>query len=76
MGPQATRDHLRGGLQLHFPILHLATHAFTDPENAASVALLGRLGFKLEGQLRGEWETHIGVRDSLIFGLLAEEWRG
>jgi ribosomal-protein-alanine N-acetyltransferase len=50
--------------------------ADTDPENAASIALLGRLGFKLEGQLRGEWETHIGVRDSLIFGLLAEEWRG
>jgi RimJ/RimL family protein N-acetyltransferase len=50
--------------------------ADTDPENTASIALLGRLGFKLEGQLRGEWETHIGVRDSLIFGLLAEEWRG
>jgi hypothetical protein len=24
--------------------------------------------------LHGERETHIGVRDSLIFGLLADEW--
>ncbi|MBY8822717.1 GNAT family N-acetyltransferase [Sphingomonas colocasiae] len=46
-----------------------------DPENTGSVRLLERLGFRLEGHLRGEWETHIGVRDSLIFGLLASEWR-
>jgi ribosomal-protein-alanine N-acetyltransferase len=49
--------------------------ADTDPENTASNGLLKRLGFTLEGRLRGEWETHIGVRDSLIWGLLAEEWR-
>jgi len=49
--------------------------ADTDPDNAASVALLHSMGFTLEGHLRGEWETHIGVRDSLIFGLLADEWR-
>ncbi|MBA4234181.1 MAG: GNAT family N-acetyltransferase, partial [Ralstonia sp.] len=24
--------------------------------------------------LRGEWETHIGVRDSYIWGLLRDEW--
>lgn len=49
--------------------------ADTDPENAGSIALLERLGFQQEGHLRGEWETHIGVRDSLIFGLLRDEWR-
>ncbi|MDB5706832.1 MAG: family acetyltransferase [Sphingomonas bacterium] len=49
--------------------------ADTDPDNVASNGLLKRLGFTLEGRLRGEWETHIGVRDSLIWGLLAEEWR-
>jgi RimJ/RimL family protein N-acetyltransferase len=49
--------------------------ADTDPENAGSIALLERLGFQREGRLRGEWETHIGVRDSLIFGLLRDEWR-
>lgn len=48
--------------------------ADTDPDNAASNALLKRLGFTLEGRLRGEWETHIGVRDSFIWGLLREEW--
>ncbi len=48
--------------------------ADTDPENAASIKLLKSLGFVEEGHLRGEWETHIGVRDSLIFGLLRDEW--
>jgi ribosomal-protein-alanine N-acetyltransferase len=49
--------------------------ADTDPENVASNRLLESLGFKLEGRLRGEWDTHIGVRDSFIWGLLAEEWK-
>ncbi|RJF85449.1 GNAT family N-acetyltransferase [Sphingomonas cavernae] len=49
--------------------------ADVDPDNLPSVELLKRLGFRQEGHLRAEWETHIGVRDSLIFGLLAEEWR-
>jgi [ribosomal protein S5]-alanine N-acetyltransferase len=48
--------------------------ADTDPDNAASNRLLEALGFTLEGRLRGEWETHIGVRDSLIWGLLRDEW--
>lgn len=48
--------------------------ADTDPDNLASIRLLERLGFVLEGRLRGEWQTHIGVRDSLIYGLLADEW--
>jgi ribosomal-protein-alanine N-acetyltransferase len=50
--------------------------ADTDPENTASNGLLGRLGFTCEGHLRGEWETHIGVRDSFVWGLLKDEWRG
>ena len=49
--------------------------ADTDLDNAASIGLLERLGFQREGVLRGEWETHIGVRDSLILGLLATDWR-
>ncbi len=48
--------------------------ADTDPENDASNHLLESLGFVREGRLRGEWETHIGVRDSFIWGLLADEW--
>lgn len=49
--------------------------ADTDPDNAASIALLERLGFAREGLLRQEWLTHLGVRDTIIFGLLASEWR-
>ncbi|MHA6721388.1 GNAT family N-acetyltransferase [Sphingomonas sp. RS2018] len=50
-------------------------YADTDPDNDASNGLLRRLGFMQEGRLRAEWETHIGVRDSLIWGLLKDEWR-
>jgi [ribosomal protein S5]-alanine N-acetyltransferase len=49
--------------------------ADTDPDNRASRALLERLGFRLEGMLRAEWETHIGVRDTALYGLLRDEWR-
>ncbi|PCD01593.1 GNAT family N-acetyltransferase [Sphingomonas spermidinifaciens] len=48
--------------------------ADTDPDNAASRALLERLGFRLEGLLRAEWETHIGVRDTALYGLLPADW--
>ena len=48
--------------------------ADTDPENMASNRLLHSLGFTLEGVLRAEWETHIGVRDTNLWGLLATEW--
>lgn len=48
--------------------------ADVDPDNTPSIQLLEACGFQREGHLRGEWETHIGIRDSLIFGLLCEEW--
>lgn len=48
--------------------------ADADPDNAHSIRLLTSMGFVHEGHLRAEWETHIGVRDSLIFGLLRDEW--
>ncbi|MFZ5796563.1 MAG: GNAT family N-acetyltransferase [Sphingomonas sp.] len=48
--------------------------ADTDPENAASNGLLKALGFSLEGRLREEWETHLGVRDTFLWGLLASDW--
>ncbi|MFN3475799.1 MAG: GNAT family N-acetyltransferase [Blastomonas sp.] len=48
--------------------------ADADPENVHSIGLLTSMGFQQEGHLRAEWETHIGVRDSLIFGLLRDEW--
>lgn len=48
--------------------------ADTDPDNAPSRATLEKLGFKLEGYLRAEWETHLGVRDTTLYGLLRSEW--
>jgi len=50
--------------------------ADTDPDNGPSRALLERLGFKHEALLRAEWETHLGVRDTTIYGLLRDEWNG
>lgn len=49
--------------------------ADVDPDNQGSIKLLETLGFKFEGRLRSEWETHIGIRDSLLYGLLADEWK-
>jgi len=49
--------------------------AYCDPRNAASVALLERLGMRREGHLRqstwakGEWT------DDLVYGLLTDEWQ-
>ncbi len=41
-----------------------------DPDNAASLKLFKRAGFAREGRLRGNWKTHIGVRDSIIMAKL------
>jgi len=49
-----------------------------DPDNTASIRTFEKLGFQREGLLRGNWETHIGVRDSVILGLLKDDprpWR-
>ncbi|QLC24546.1 GNAT family N-acetyltransferase [Parasphingopyxis algicola] len=50
--------------------------ADTDPDNEGSNALLEKLGFQREGYLREEWTTHLGVRDSIVWGLLRREWEG
>ena len=49
-----------------------------DPDNHASIRVFQKLGFTHEGVLRGMWDTHIGVRDSVIMGLLNTDprpWR-
>jgi len=75
-----SRSYAREGVSRLIDLLfvdegHRRVMADTDPDNVASNGLLARLGFTIEGRLRDEWETHIGVRDSLIWGLLASEWR-
>ncbi len=42
--------------------------ADVDPDNAASIGVLEALGFAREGHLRAAWKTHLGPRDSVIFG--------
>ncbi len=46
-----------------------------DTDNSPSIRLFERLGFQREGVLRGTWITHIGERDSVIFGLLRSDNR-
>ena len=50
--------------------------AEVDVRNAASAALLSRLGFTKDGLLRQRWVTKGEARDVEIFGLLRDEWRG
>lgn len=83
VGYMLLRAHWRGGLMREavsevinriFREGQRRVFADADVENLASRGLLESLGFRLEGQLRGEWVTHIGVRDSALYGLLAGEW--
>lgn len=44
------------------------------PDNAASIALVTRLGFTQEGRLRDHVFTNGEWRDSILYSLLAHEW--
>jgi len=50
--------------------------AHTLDSNAPSIRVLEGAGFRLEGRLRQFTQTSKGLRDTLVFGLLREEWRG
>jgi RimJ/RimL family protein N-acetyltransferase len=43
-------------------------YADVDPDNDASNRLAQSLGMTLEGRMRAQWHTHIGVRDSPCCG--------
>jgi len=47
--------------------------ADVDPDNAASTKLIEKLGLTYEGRLKSNWSTHIGMRDSLIYGIVLPE---
>jgi len=49
--------------------------ADTDPENAPSLALLEKIGFQREGLFRDRWHVHGRWHDSVMFGLLEEDYR-
>lgn len=85
LGYMLAREHWGGGIAREavsavidqvFAEGQRRVFADTDPDNLGSRALLERLGFKFEARLRAEWETHLGVRDTTIYGLLRDEWKG
>lgn len=49
--------------------------ADVDPRNLASCRLLERLGFRREGLLRNRWRVGGEFADSVIFGLLRDDYR-
>lgn len=65
-------EALRAALAFAFGPMNLhRVEANVDPENAASLALLARLGFREEGRLAERWFTFGAWRDSVVLGLLA-----
>lgn len=61
-------DHLFNELGVH------RVYATCSPENHASINVLEKLGMSLEGRLREDTIIHGEYRDSLIYGILADEW--
>jgi RimJ/RimL family protein N-acetyltransferase len=47
---------------------------FTEPENAASQRVVERCGFVREGLLRARWVSKGRRRDSVVYGLLADDF--
>src|SRR5262245_21830836 len=65
----AVLTHAFGPLGLH------RVEADIDPRNAASLRLVERLGFTREGHLRERYFVAGDIQDSVIYGLLAPDWR-
>jgi ribosomal-protein-alanine N-acetyltransferase len=62
---------------IDFGFRSLGTHriyAQVFPDNTASVRILQRLGFRLEGHLHGDVFVRGEWHDTLIYALLEEEW--
>jgi ribosomal-protein-alanine N-acetyltransferase len=64
----AVLDFCFGELGLH------RAQAFMHPDNAASIALVEKLGFRREGLLRDHLHTGESWRDDMVYGLLGPEW--
>jgi [ribosomal protein S5]-alanine N-acetyltransferase len=54
--------------------LHRVSAAI-GPDNAASIAVAEKLGFVREGRLRDHVFTNRSWRDSVLYSVLAHEWR-
>ena len=61
-------------LDYAFNVLELhRLEADTDPENAASLALLEKFGFRREGLFRERWYINGKWLDSVMLGLLKQD---
>lgn len=74
-GQGLMREALTAAFDFAFGKLGLTRlEADVDPDNAASLGLLERLGFQREGLLRERWRVGGGVQDSVLLGLLRRDW--
>jgi ribosomal-protein-alanine N-acetyltransferase len=48
--------------------------AFVGPQNVPSLRLVEKFGFTREGQLKQHFNVNGVLQDSVVFGLLKEEW--
>lgn len=63
-------------LELAFDVLGLdRVWASCDPDNRASARVLEKVGMTLEGRLRHDQMIRGALRDSLVWGILRDEWR-
>jgi len=65
----AMTDYAFSGLGLH------RLEADTDANNTASLALLEKLGYQREGFFRERWYVNGQRQDSVMLGLLEQDWR-
>jgi len=61
-------DYAFSGLGLH------RLEADTDVKNTASLALLEKMGFQREGLFRERWYVNGQRQDSVMLGLLEQDW--
>jgi RimJ/RimL family protein N-acetyltransferase len=66
---EALLDHAFDVLGVH------RVYGDSDPRNTGSVRVLEKLGMRREAHLRENWYLHGEWCDSLIFGVLEDEWR-
>ena len=67
-------DAVRTALRFAFGPMGLhRVEADVDPDNAASLRVLERLGFRREGLLRERWFTFGRWKDTVLLGLLAAD---
>lgn len=69
-------EALSTALKYGFDTLNLyRIEADVDPRNTGSIKLLEKLNFKREGFLRQRWRVNGEVCDSVLLGLLKEDYR-